>query len=895
MKLNDQIIQSAEAKSKSYKLFDGQGLYIEISSKGSKFWRLKYRFEGKEKRISLGAYPEVSIDDAREHMRLCKEQLKGGIDPSQARKDSNQSITVPPKITSAAKTENLVEEPKSEDLSFKQITPEILDNESEKPDLDKGAFLDDLGAFDQKDDTYPQEEQKNAVQSDYESVETDQKSTPSNDAAILQVLNELKNVLAELRQENQLLKEQIKERDNSLESRQVNSDNQSGIIDDAQEELPQSQEELPQSQEELPQSQEELPQSQEELPQFTFIKTKKASFTRFFIHLKDTLNDCFGSIKAAFTQGANLVKQATLLLINFVKALVSEFISLILWILTVLKSFLSMTWVLIIIDRLFYKLGTFIPIIKQRIKQLFAFKPLSINLRALSITPLLRKIFSYPQEFIKSISSVANKIALFTLNTIKLLISLLGKLVTGFVGFATQSKRNMLYVILLTLAPLIIYLILQAFTSRDVTSNIIPIEGEIDPITIDDMKETEDFYDPKEAEVELPPLKADAPKADAPKADAPKADAPKADAPEADAPKADAPEADAPKADAPKADAPKAERKSTAKIIYPYSKDNNWKDSFNYVQVDYFTYYFRPNEYKPNLSDEAKTAFKAAAVNNIYLVVEGFSDARGDEQANLVAAKRRANDFTNQLYVLGFNKEQIIGTFYDAPKISAECVEPMCSFYRKTHVSVYVKKEFYEELKERAKLKQINQEALEKSQQAAPAPKQAAPAPKQAAPAPKQAAPAPKQAAPAPKQAAPAPKQAAPSDKVSTIDFSGLTNPMPNLIDGYRLTARLTYYFGLYESMPNLDDNMVKNLKELFNKPDQKFAIEGFENLSDDPNQDIQIAQGRAVMMKDELIKLGLAKDRILGVFYNVPQESKGCVEIGCAKGRRVVINLFNK
>ena len=827
MKLNDQIIQSAEAKSKSYKLFDGQGLYIEISSKGSKFWRLKYRFEGKEKRISLGAYPEVSIDDAREHMRLCKEQLKGGIDPSQARKDSNQSITVPPKITSAAKTENLVEEPKSEDLSFKQITPEILDNESEKPDLDKGAFLDDLGAFDQKDDTYPQEEQKNAVQSDYESVETDQKSTPSNDAAILQVLNELKNVLAELRQENQLLKEQIKERDNSLESRQVNSDNQSGIIDDAQE---------------------ELPQSQEELPQFTFIKTKKASFTRFFIHLKDTLNDCFGSIKAAFTQGANLVKQATLLLINFVKALVSEFISLILWILTVLKSFLSMTWVLIIIDRLFYKLGTFIPIIKQRIKQLFAFKPLSINLRALSITPLLRKIFSYPQEFIKSISSVANKIALFTLNTIKLLISLLGKLVTGFVGFATQSKRNMLYVILLTLAPLIIYLILQAFTSRDVTSNIIPIEGEIDPITIDDMKETEDFYDPKEAEVELPPLKADAPKADA----------------------------------------PKAERKSTAKIIYPYSKDNNWKDSFNYVQVDYFTYYFRPNEYKPNLSDEAKTAFKAAAVNNIYLVVEGFSDARGDEQANLVAAKRRANDFTNQLYVLGFNKEQIIGTFYDAPKISAECVEPMCSFYRKTHVSVYVKKEFYEELKERAKLKQINQEALEKSQQAAPAPKQAAPAPKQAAPAPKQ-------AAPAPKQAAPAPKQAAPSDKVSTIDFSGLTNPMPNLIDGYRLTARLTYYFGLYESMPNLDDNMVKNLKELFNKPDQKFAIEGFENLSDDPNQDIQIAQGRAVMMKDELIKLGLAKDRILGVFYNVPQESKGCVEIGCAKGRRVVINLFNK
>ena len=72
MKLNDQLIQLAESKSKSYKIFDGHGLYIEISPNGSKFWRLKYRFEGKEKRISLGAYPEVSIEFAREHIRLTK-------------------------------------------------------------------------------------------------------------------------------------------------------------------------------------------------------------------------------------------------------------------------------------------------------------------------------------------------------------------------------------------------------------------------------------------------------------------------------------------------------------------------------------------------------------------------------------------------------------------------------------------------------------------------------------------------------------------------------------------------------------------------------------------------------------------------------------------------------
>ena len=217
MKLNDQIIQSAETRDKSYKLFDGQGLYIEISSKGSKFWRLKYRFEGKEKRISLGAYPEVSIEDAREHMRLCKEQLKGGTDPSQARKDSNQSITVPPKVDSTRDEVMPIEPSGSNEISEQQKAISEDPTTTQPTGSDEGAFSGDLGAFNDEEDDHPQDGSENVAEEDYGPPQTDQTDTSSSDAAILQVLNELKGELEALRQENRLLKDQINARDNLSE------------------------------------------------------------------------------------------------------------------------------------------------------------------------------------------------------------------------------------------------------------------------------------------------------------------------------------------------------------------------------------------------------------------------------------------------------------------------------------------------------------------------------------------------------------------------------------------------------------------------------------------------------------------------------------------------------
>ncbi|GAB4045756.1 tyrosine-type recombinase/integrase [Spirosoma litoris] len=73
--------QTAKPKSKPYKMADGEGLYLEVTPNGTKFWRLKYRLHGKEKRISLGAYPTVSVADARKTKDDIKRDIKAGIDP----------------------------------------------------------------------------------------------------------------------------------------------------------------------------------------------------------------------------------------------------------------------------------------------------------------------------------------------------------------------------------------------------------------------------------------------------------------------------------------------------------------------------------------------------------------------------------------------------------------------------------------------------------------------------------------------------------------------------------------------------------------------------------------------------------------------------------------------
>jgi len=67
-------------------LFDGRGLYLEVSPTGGKWWRFKYRFEGKEKQLSLGVYPDVTLKLARDQREEARRLVAEGIDPSDNRR-----------------------------------------------------------------------------------------------------------------------------------------------------------------------------------------------------------------------------------------------------------------------------------------------------------------------------------------------------------------------------------------------------------------------------------------------------------------------------------------------------------------------------------------------------------------------------------------------------------------------------------------------------------------------------------------------------------------------------------------------------------------------------------------------------------------------------------------
>ena len=86
MPLTDTTIRNAKPGDKPKKMFDSGGLYVVVTPNGGKWWRLKYRFDNKEKLLSLGIYPDVGLKDARERRDEARKQVAAGIDPAEHRK-----------------------------------------------------------------------------------------------------------------------------------------------------------------------------------------------------------------------------------------------------------------------------------------------------------------------------------------------------------------------------------------------------------------------------------------------------------------------------------------------------------------------------------------------------------------------------------------------------------------------------------------------------------------------------------------------------------------------------------------------------------------------------------------------------------------------------------------
>jgi integrase len=89
--LTDMQVRKAKPQKKAVMRFDGDGLYLLVAPSGGKLWRLKYRFENKEHRLALGAYPEISLADARQRREEARRQVAHGIDPGAVRKAQKQA------------------------------------------------------------------------------------------------------------------------------------------------------------------------------------------------------------------------------------------------------------------------------------------------------------------------------------------------------------------------------------------------------------------------------------------------------------------------------------------------------------------------------------------------------------------------------------------------------------------------------------------------------------------------------------------------------------------------------------------------------------------------------------------------------------------------------------
>jgi hypothetical protein len=89
--LSDLQIKNAKSREKSYKMVDGFGLHLLVTPSGGKLWQMQYRFLKKQKLLSFGAYPAVSLEDARKKRGEAKEQLAKGQDPGQVKKEQKNS------------------------------------------------------------------------------------------------------------------------------------------------------------------------------------------------------------------------------------------------------------------------------------------------------------------------------------------------------------------------------------------------------------------------------------------------------------------------------------------------------------------------------------------------------------------------------------------------------------------------------------------------------------------------------------------------------------------------------------------------------------------------------------------------------------------------------------
>jgi integrase len=109
MPLSDIAIRAAKPGPKPIKLSDERGLFLLVQPSGGKLWRLKYRIAGKEKKLSLGRYPDVALKEARERCTEARKLIASGIDPSEQKRTERLDATLRAETTFKAVAEEYIE------------------------------------------------------------------------------------------------------------------------------------------------------------------------------------------------------------------------------------------------------------------------------------------------------------------------------------------------------------------------------------------------------------------------------------------------------------------------------------------------------------------------------------------------------------------------------------------------------------------------------------------------------------------------------------------------------------------------------------------------------------------------------------------------------------------
>lgn len=117
MALTDMAIRRSKPSDKPYKVTDSNGLYLLVNPRGSKLWRVKYRMNGVERKLALGAYPEVSLADARAARDAARKNLARDVDPNSAKRQARIEVSIRAGNSFATVAAELIEKKTREGLA----------------------------------------------------------------------------------------------------------------------------------------------------------------------------------------------------------------------------------------------------------------------------------------------------------------------------------------------------------------------------------------------------------------------------------------------------------------------------------------------------------------------------------------------------------------------------------------------------------------------------------------------------------------------------------------------------------------------------------------------------------------------------------------------------------